>query len=219
MEEIADLTPRTNLAIIVQQGKVLDFIDGKTQRPETPEEYVRQEIAKSLVREYRYEKSDVEVEFTVRVGSRKPRADLVIFPPATDHTQDKALIIVECKASTVKSADKKDGVGQLQSYMSACPNVTYGMWTNGIERFCYRRVVKDGTVNILKTFPISLNLDAATRTKTVPASISSNLQHPMHCYLRSGAVTTTSRESGTPEAASVLGTSQADFLQDSRRAP
>ena len=31
-------------AIIIQQGKVLDFIDGKTQRPETPEEYVRQEI-------------------------------------------------------------------------------------------------------------------------------------------------------------------------------
>lgn len=136
------------LAIIVQQGKVLDFIDGKTQRPETPEEYVRQEIAKSLVREYRYEKVDVEVEFTVRVGSRKPRADLVIFPPTTDHTQEKALIIVECKASTVKAADKKDGVGQLQSYMAACPNVTYGMWTNGVERFCYRRVVKDGRVNI-----------------------------------------------------------------------
>lgn len=139
---------QTKLAIIIQQGKVLDFIDGKTQRPETPEEYVRQEIAKSLVREYRYDKADIEVEFVVPVGSRKPRADLVIFPPATVHTQDKALIIVECKASTIKSADKKDGVGQLQSYMAACPNVTYGMWTNGIERFCYRRVVKNGTVNI-----------------------------------------------------------------------
>ena len=32
--------------------------------------------------------------------------------------------------------------------MAACPNVTYGMWTNGVERFCYRRVVKDGTVEI-----------------------------------------------------------------------
>jgi type I restriction enzyme M protein len=138
----------SKLAIIVQQGKVLDFIDGKTQREETPEEYVRQEIAKSLVREYRYGKADVEVEFVVRVGTRKPRADLVIFPPATVHTQDKAQIIVECKASTVKAAGKKDGVGQLQSYMAACPNVTYGMWTNGIERFCYPRVVKDGTVNI-----------------------------------------------------------------------
>lgn len=48
----------------------------------------------------------------------------------------------------MKSADKKDGVGQLQSYMAACPNVSYGMWTNGIERFCYKRVVKGGTINI-----------------------------------------------------------------------
>lgn len=136
------------LAIIVQQGKVLDFINGETQRSETPEEYVRQEIAKFLVRGYGYARVDVEVEFVVWVGSRKPRADLVIFPPATGHTQDKALMIVECKASTVKSADKKDGVGQLQSYVAACPNVTYGMWTNGVERFCYRRVVRNGTVNI-----------------------------------------------------------------------
>ncbi len=31
--------------------------------------------------------------------------------------------------------------------MAACPNVTYGMWTNGVERFCYRRMVSDGVVN------------------------------------------------------------------------
>ena len=43
-------------AIIIAQGKVLDFIDGLTQRRDTPEEYVRQEIAKSLVREYKYAK-------------------------------------------------------------------------------------------------------------------------------------------------------------------
>ncbi len=47
----------------------------------------------------------------------------------------------------MKAADKKDGVGQLQSYMAACPNVTYGMWTNGVERFCYRRVERNGQVN------------------------------------------------------------------------
>ncbi len=135
-------------AIIVEQGRVLDFIDGKTQRRETPEEYVRQEIAKSLVREYRYSKTDVEVEFVVRVGTRKPRADLVIFSSQTAHDQENAEIIVECKAPTVKAADKKDGVGQLQSYMAACPNVRYGMWTNSVERFCYRRVVKGGKVAV-----------------------------------------------------------------------
>lgn len=135
-------------AIIVGQGKILDFIDGRTQRQDTPEEYVRQEIAKSLVREYRYSKSDIEVEFTLRIGTRKPRADLVIFEPGDPHEQENARAIVECKASTIKSADKKDGVGQLQSYMAACPNAEYGMWTNGIERFCYRRVLKGRRVAI-----------------------------------------------------------------------
>ena len=61
--------------IIVQQGKILDYIDALTQREETPEEYVRQEIAKSLVREYGYEKQEISVEFTLRLGSRRPRAD------------------------------------------------------------------------------------------------------------------------------------------------
>ena len=28
-------------AVIVQQGKILDYIDGLTQRKETPEEYIR----------------------------------------------------------------------------------------------------------------------------------------------------------------------------------
>jgi len=134
------------LAVIVQQGKLLDFIDGLTQRNETPEEYVRQEIAKSLVREYGYEKAEVAVEFVLRLGSRKPRADLVVFDEDDPHTQERARLIIECKSQKIKSTDKKEGVGQLQSYMAACPNVAYGMWTNGLERFCYRRVETDGVV-------------------------------------------------------------------------
>ncbi|WP_218187271.1 type I restriction enzyme HsdR N-terminal domain-containing protein [Pseudomonas sp. CF150] len=131
-------------AVIVQQGRVLDFIDGATQRVETPEEYVRQEIAKSLVREYGYPKRDIAVEFTLRLGSRKPRADLVIFLGSEAHQQENAYIIVECKEQRVKSADRKEGVGQLQSYMAASPNAVYGMWTNGVERFCYRKVETSG---------------------------------------------------------------------------
>lgn len=132
---------------MIQQGKLLDFIDGVTQRDETPEEYVRQEIAKSLVREYEYLKSEIAVEFTLRLGSRKPRADLVIFAPEKKHHQEHGYVIVECKAQTVKPTDKKEGIGQLQSYMAACPNVQYGMWTNGIDRFCFKRVEAKGAVN------------------------------------------------------------------------
>lgn len=133
-------------AIIVEQGKLLDFIDGHSQRKETQEEYVRQTLAKSLVREYHYPKSDIEVEFLLRVGSRKPRADLVIFQPNAGHKQENAYLIVECKASTVKATDKKEGVGQLHSYLAVCPNANYGIWTNGIERYCYRRIEKGGRI-------------------------------------------------------------------------
>ena len=130
--------------VIVQQGKVLDFIDGLTQRTETPEEYVRQEIAKSLVREYGYPRTDIRVEFTVRVGSRKPRADLVIFANAEEHVQQNAFAIVECKEQRRKATDRTEGVGQLHSYLAACPNAIYGMWTNGLERYCYRKVERKG---------------------------------------------------------------------------
>ena len=48
-------------------------------------------------------------------------------------------MIIECKSQKIKSSDRKEGVGQLQSYMSACPNVAYGMWTNGDEQFCFAK--------------------------------------------------------------------------------
>lgn len=135
---------RLPTAIIVAQGKVLDFIDGTTQREETAEEYVRQEIAKSLVREYEYSKRDIAVEFKVKLGSSSKRADLVVFPAGSDHAQESAWLIVECKKHDVKPADRKEGVAQLQSYLAACANSAFGMWTNGLERVCYRVVVSKG---------------------------------------------------------------------------
>jgi type I restriction enzyme M protein len=146
------MSTNTPAAIIIQQGKLLDFIDGQTQRKETPEEYVRQEIAKSLVREYSYPKSDIAVEFTLKLGTAKPRTDLAIFPNGSAHKQQNALILIECKQPSIKASDRKEGVGQLESYMAACPNSTFGMWTNGVERVCYRKVVRNGK-NIVEEIP------------------------------------------------------------------
>ncbi len=151
MTQVREIGPD---AVIVQQGRLLDFIDGLTQRLETPEEYVRQEIAKSLVREYGYERSQVAVEFMLRVGSNKPRSDLVIFDQGDSHVQENARLIVECKSEKIKSTDRKDGIGQLQSYMAVCPNVAYGMWTNGLERLCFRRIEADGKVSFHEVLDI-----------------------------------------------------------------
>ena len=40
--------------IVVPEGKICDYIDGKTFRNDTPEEYVRQTIEKRLINEHKY---------------------------------------------------------------------------------------------------------------------------------------------------------------------
>src|SRR3989442_3400021 len=81
--------------LYVPQGKILDFIDG-TLRSETPEEYVRQEIEKSLVGEYDFPAEEIAVECRIAVGSAKPREDLAIFPADVERHHDNIWAIAEC---------------------------------------------------------------------------------------------------------------------------
>lgn len=132
-----------NKPLVIPEGKIADYIDG-TFRNDTPEEYVRQTIEKRLVNEHKYPKDRIEVEYTMRVGSRKPRADIVIFPKDNpSHQQENIQIIIECKNEKVNPNNKKDGVGQLQSYMAASLNCEWGMWTNGKFKFVYRKIAKE----------------------------------------------------------------------------
>jgi type I restriction enzyme M protein len=73
-------------------------------------------------------------------GSRRVRVDLVIFPKGAEHTVQNAWILIECKRDSVPPSARKDGVGQLTSYLSSCPNAEWGMWTNGRFKEVLRRV-------------------------------------------------------------------------------
>lgn len=64
--------------IVIPEGKICDYVDGKF-RNDTPEEYVRQTIEKRLVNEHKYLPKQIKIEYTLQLGSRKPRADIVIF--------------------------------------------------------------------------------------------------------------------------------------------
>ena len=86
-------------------------------------------------------------KFPVKIGSGKQRVDLAMFPAGTEHIQENVEIIIECKRDSVEPSNKRDGVEQLQSYMSACPNAEWGMWTNGRYKAVYRRVVAEGRVS------------------------------------------------------------------------
>jgi type I restriction enzyme M protein len=147
----------TSIVSVVPPGKIVDFINGAF-RNDTPEEYVRQETLKSLVREYKYPKSDVAVEWPMRIGSKNVRADIAIFPPATapgDRSQQNVMLLVECKKPGTSVSDRTDGVKQLHSYMAACPNVEVGLWTNGPSggQEAFRVVAGENSKRISESIP------------------------------------------------------------------
>lgn len=126
--------------IVIPEGKICDYIDGKF-RQDTPEEYVRQTVEKRLINEHKYLTKQIKIEFTLQLGSRKPRADIVIFDKnCIDKTQENIKLIIECKKETVDIKNAKEGVDQLKSYMSACSNCEWGMWTNGKQKEVFRKI-------------------------------------------------------------------------------
>lgn len=136
-----DITKSTIVAI--PEGKILDFLTKRLVN-DTPEEYVRQNIEKALVRQYKYPVKDCEPEFSIKVGSANKRVDVVVFESDAHHKQENAFILVETKKAKTNPHGKKDGIEQLKSYMAACLNAKYGLWTNGDERYCFAKRDNNG---------------------------------------------------------------------------
>lgn len=137
--------------LTIPEGKVCDYIDGKF-REDTPEEYVRQNIEKRLVNELKYNKEIINIEFVLKAGTRKPRADIVIFKDdCEEKIQENIKIIIECKKESVEPNNKKEGVEQLKSYMSVCANCEWGMWTNGKYKEVLRKVINEkGSIEFIE---------------------------------------------------------------------
>ncbi len=131
---------------VIPAGKIKCFITGKL-RKDTPEERIRQDVARSLVEEYGYEKSDIEVEFSVKMGRARKRADIVIFYEKKAHTQENAYIIIEVKTEKVKPSDRKEGINQLKTYVAACLNCSFALWV-GNERLAFKIIKVKGKRDI-----------------------------------------------------------------------
>jgi len=124
---------------VIPPGKIKCYIKG-TLRSDTPEERIRQEVARSLVEEYGYKKKDIDIEFNIRMGRAQKRADIVIFSNDAEHLQENIYIIVEVKIESIKPSDSENGISQLESYVAATLNCRYALWV-GSERLSY--IVKE----------------------------------------------------------------------------
>lgn len=101
--------------IAIPEGKILDFITKRLVN-DNPEEYVRQNIEKALIRQYKYPARDCEPEFSIKVGSANKRVDVVVFEEGAHHKQENAFVLVETKKANTNPHGKKDGIEQLKSY-------------------------------------------------------------------------------------------------------
>lgn len=88
--------------IIVDEGKIKCLITGK-MRKATPEEYVRQEYCRILLDVYKYPKSHIDVEYSIKVGSTDKRCDIIVFNDE-EKSQDNIYWIVETKKKMKKRA-------------------------------------------------------------------------------------------------------------------
>lgn len=96
----------------------------------TPEEAVRQLYIYTLVHEYGYSTSNMELERVINFGREKKRADIAIFEPSHPTAE---YIIIELKKPKLQ-----DGKEQLKSYCNAT-GATMGVWTNGEQISYYHR--------------------------------------------------------------------------------
>jgi len=93
----------------------------------TPEEWVRQHFIHYLINQKSVPSSLIAVEQQLKVNRMKKRADISVFG-----TSGKELLIVECKAATVRIDQKV--FDQVARYNLAL-KVKYLVVTNGMEHY------------------------------------------------------------------------------------
>jgi type I restriction enzyme M protein len=140
---------KVSAIISLQDGMLPDFITGNPVK-ETPKELVRQELARALLFEYRISPQDMQPDFPVKVGSKRKRIEIGIFDAGKEHTVEHLRRAVICRPqpnvgsrSVIKLRDHdqaKEDLEELKDIMTAVEGCTWGLWTNGIERFFLKKV-------------------------------------------------------------------------------
>jgi hypothetical protein len=144
MESLNLPTYSFNLKLIEQRKYIFDFIRKKFVLL-TPEEWVRQNFLKYLVEEKKYPASLIIVEKEFKLNNLSKRSDAVIY-----NKQGNPFIIVECKAPEVKIDQKV--FDQIARY-NMILKVDLLLITNGLQHFCCKLDLENGTYYFLKEIP------------------------------------------------------------------
>lgn len=134
----------------LEESKVFDYITGKPVK-DSDKEQVRQRIARAIIHEYGIAAEDMEPDFKVKVSGKNRKLDIAIFKPGTEHTADNlcrgVVVEKEPKVGTkgaYRMRDPKEAAKEfqlLESVMAEVNSCDYGLWTNGLEFFFFKKEV------------------------------------------------------------------------------
>ncbi len=140
-----------------------DYATGKIVNFSKPEESVRQDTERWLVEELQYSKDRLDIEYRIRIGSRKVRPDIIVFrkPVEPNLDQHKDILgLVETKSKSMPEAEE-----QLHSYMAVCSNCEWGVAATAEARQFYRRKLNGDIERIHAIPPYGVSVNASLRLK------------------------------------------------------
>ena len=108
----------------------------------TPEEWVRQNIIKFLIKSKNYPESVFKIESGLIINQNKKRADIVVFK------NDKPFILIECKAPNIQITDLVFDQAANYNIKLKCP---YMILTNGLNHVTVKSAIS--TPEFQKEFP------------------------------------------------------------------
>ena len=111
----------------------------------TPEEWVRQNLVQYLHQQKKYPLSLMSIEHALKYNGMSKRADILCF-----NKEGKPLLMVECKASSVKI--NQNVFEQIARYNFDL-QVPLLMVSNGLEHYCCRMNYETRTFDFLKELP------------------------------------------------------------------
>lgn len=111
----------------------------------TPEEWVRQNFIKYLVKEKKYPQQLISIEMEFKIGKLIRRCDIVVF-----NKSGSPNLIVECKSPAIKI--NQDTFDQISDYNRHL-NVDYLIVTNGNKHYCCMFDKKNRSFSFVEEIP------------------------------------------------------------------
>mgnify|MGYP000899713303 CR=1 FL=1 len=122
----------------IPDGKIADYISGKLIK-ETEQEQVRQNFERTLVEEYNYSISDIDLDYKIKIwdgDKHKPKkVPLVVY-----HSGKKEVyILIQIASPKANPTDKSGGTSELEQWLVDTDTAEFACWTNGIESLFFQK--------------------------------------------------------------------------------